>query len=265
MMDKKEVVLKVENVTKIFKNSKRKYIGLNNISFEVFKNEIFGLVGESGCGKTTTGRVIIKLYDIDYGNIYFNNRLINKGFNEKDYHKYKKDIKKTESKIQMIFQDPVASLNPRMTIREIIAEGLIIQKKYSKEYIENKVIEVANLVGLSIDHLNRYPHEFSGGQKQRIGIARAVIMEPDLIIADEAVSALDVSIEAQILNLIIDLKNKLGVTFIFISHDLNVIRYLSDRIAVMKDGEILEIKETENLFNNPSNNYTKELLSHINN
>ncbi|MCF0262479.1 MAG: ATP-binding cassette domain-containing protein, partial [Sphaerochaetaceae bacterium] len=256
-------------------------------------------VGESGCGKTTTGRSIIKLYDITSGNVYFKGQRICAGLqsykdaiaqakkekktcsdakriaeldalieeNKKQMALAKEDHKKADRKlvnqIQMIFQDPIASLDPRMTVRDIIAEGLVIKGIKDKEFIDQKVFEMLETVGLVREHASRYPHEFSGGQRQRIGVARAVIMEPSLIIADEPISALDVSIRAQVMNLLNDLRHKMGLTIMFIAHDLSVVKYFSDRIGVMYYGKMVELADSEELFKHPLHPYTRSLLSAI--
>lgn len=361
MEDKnQEVLLRVENLCQYFGPTK----AVDGVSFDIKKGEVFGLVGESGCGKTTTGRSIIKIYDITSGNIYFENQRICAGTGsyklaienakaeakkelkeldedskknpsnaevnnrkkaeikaeldrtiaenkaqiksavfdhkncDKEYSKklvaevnerYKKamaeagndsaklaELKKKYkdelrvakntrliTKIQMIFQDPIASLNPRMTVREIIAEGLVINGIRDKEYIDEKVYEILEMVGLVREHAGRYPHEFSGGQRQRIGIARSVIMRPDLLIADEPISALDVSIQAQVINLLNDLREKLGLTILFIAHDLSVVKYFSDRIGVMYFGNMVELASSDELFAHPLHPYTRSLLSAI--
>ncbi len=264
-------LLKVEHLRQYF--NKDSFHAVDDISFTINKGEVFGLVGESGCGKTTTGRSIIGLYKLTGGRIYFNGELINAGTYEIK-HKLTNDIslaqikklqkKRTfNSQIQMIFQDPVSSLDPRMTVREIIAEGLKIQGKKNKKENERSVIDALQKVGLIPEHADRYPHEFSGGQRQRIGIARELVMNPQLIIADEPVSALDVSIRAQIINLLNDLRNQLGLTILFIAHDLSIVKYFSDRIAVMYAGKILELAPSDELFENPLHPYTKSLLSAI--
>ena len=256
-MEQADILLRVEGLCQYFGATK----AVDDISFDIRKGEVFGLVGESGCGKTTTGRSIIHLYDITAGSIYFNGRRI-AGGSKRERRRLAKNRKLTTG-IQMIFQDPIASLNPRMTVKEIIAEGLVIQGVRDKALIDQKVYEILELVGLRREHAGRYPHEFSGGQRQRIGIARAVIMEPQLLIADEPVSALDVSIQAQVINLLGDLRERLGLTVLFIAHDLSVVKYFSDRIGVMHFGKLVELAEAEELFSNPLHPYTKALLSAI--
>ena len=283
-----EVLLEVQNLKQYFGSMRASVKAVDDVSFQIHKGEVLGVVGESGCGKTTTGRSIIKLYDITGGRVFFNGECITVGIQElknqlkeakktgnsaeverlKAEIKEAKNINKTHTsrdinKIQMIFQDPVASLNPRMTVREIIAEGLTIRGIKDKEYIDKKVIEMLDLVGLVPEHADRYPHEFSGGQRQRIGIARAIVLEPELIIADEPISALDVSIQAQVINLLNDLREKMGLTIMFIAHDLSVVKYFSDRIAVMYFGKIVELADADELFANPCHPYTKSLLSAI--
>jgi oligopeptide transport system ATP-binding protein len=343
-MSERETLLRVEHLCQYFGPTK----AVDDVSFEVKKGEVFGLVGESGCGKTTTGRSIIKIYDITSGSIYFKDKRIcagTKGYKDEIRlqrqliaklnkekpadaaerienakarinelkeeikkanfdHKYSdreyaKDLmKQTEEKynalmanaqgeelaqlkkkkahdmhvakhsrlvtqIQMIFQDPIASLNPRMTVKEIISEGLVINGIKDQAYIDEKVYEILELVGLVREHAGRYPHEFSGGQRQRIGIARAVIMNPEMLIADEPISALDVSIQAQVINLLNELRDKLGLTILFIAHDLSVVKYFSDRIGVMYYGHMVELADAEELFEHPMHPYTKSLLSAI--
>lgn len=230
---------------------------VDDVSFFINKGEVFGLVGESGCGKTTTGRTIIRLYEPTSGEVYLNGKLISSQLNPEE-------TKKVTSKVQMIFQDPVASLNPRMTVQDIIGEGLKINHlvKNEKEMLE-RVYEVLEKVGLTKEHATRYPHEFSGGQRQRIGIARAIITHPDLIIADEPVSALDVSIQAQVLNLLGQLKKEMGLTILFIAHNLSVVKYFSDKIGVMYYGKLVEYAPADEIYKNPIHPYTKSLLSAI--
>lgn len=354
-----EVLLRVEHLCQYFKSTK----AVDDVSFDIKKGEVFGLVGESGCGKSTTGRSIIKIYDITSGSIYFKGQRVCAGImsyknairdarantkkeiaalrkaakeqpdlqekNEAEIARLKKELEETVAenrrlireaefdhknsdreyakklaaqikeeyepklaaekdpgklaelkkeyseklrvakksrlitKIQMIFQDPIASLNPRMTVREIISEGLVINGVKDKEYIDQKVYEILEMVGLVREHAGRYPHEFSGGQRQRIGIARSVIMRPDLLIADEPISALDVSIQAQVINLLNDLREQLGLTIMFIAHDLSVVKYFSDRIGVMYFGKMVELASSDELFRHPLHPYTKSLLSAI--
>ena len=364
MQNNNEVLLKVEHLCQYFRLGRKDLKAVDDVSFEIKKGETFGLVGESGCGKTTTGRSIIKLYDITSGNVYFKGKRIGAGVrsykdaisvarsdaskkikalraeknvdslrkaeiqeeikkineelgaivdknralmkdakldskkvdeeyaesllkaleveyadkfesakgDEKKLAELKKEYKnrckiakksRLVTQIQMIFQDPIASLDPRMTVRDIIAEGLVIKGVTDKDYINEKVYEILDLVGLVPEHADRYPHEFSGGQRQRIGIARAVIMQPEMIIADEPISALDVSIQAQVINLLNDLRERLGLTILFIAHDLSVVKYFSDRIGVMYFGKMVELADSDELFKNPLHPYTKSLLSAI--
>ena len=342
MENRNEVLLKVDHLCQYFRMGRKDLKAVDDVSFEIRKGEAFGLVGESGCGKTTTGRSIIKLYDITSGNVYFKghrvgagtrsykdaiknakvdlkagkitkeeytdivtkNRLLirdaksdhkdvdkqhaaamvealKKEYDEKfkaaagdseqlkalgkEYKNKLRVAKKSKliTQIQMIFQDPIASLDPRMTVRDIIAEGLIINGVTDKEYINQKVYEILETVGLVREHADRYPHEFSGGQRQRIGIARAVVMQPEMIIADEPISALDVSIQAQVINLLNDLRDQLGLTILFIAHDLSVVKYFSDRIGVMYFGKMVELADSDELFKNPLHPYTRSLLSAI--
>ena len=310
-----EVLLKVEELSQHFGPLK----AVDKVSFEVKKGEVFGLVGESGCGKTTTGRTVIKLYNPTSGNVYFKGVRIGAGVlsykeaikaakekakaeiaevkantklqpenkagndrmiaeikanldavvaeNKKEIAKAKRDNKHADrdlvTQIQMIFQDPIASLNPRMTVREIISEGMVIKGIKDKDYIDEQVYDILDKVGLVREHASRYPHEFSGGQRQRIGIARSVVMRPEMIIADEPVSALDVSVQAQVINLLNELKESLGLTILFIAHDLSVVKYFSDRIGVMYFGKMVELADADELFAHPMHPYTKSLLSAI--
>ncbi len=256
-MSNEAPILEVKNLCKYFYQGKTVMKAVDDVNFQIFKGETFGLVGESGCGKTTTGRTIIRLYKPTSGEVWFNGKRI-------DGKLGKEDAKAVTSKMQMIFQDPVASLNPRMTVEEIIAEGAKINNIFAtKEELKINVKRMLELVGLTSEHATRYPHEFSGGQRQRICIARALITKPDLVIADEPISALDVSIQAQVLNLMNDLRKELGLTILFIAHDLSVVKYFSERVAVMNKGRIVEMAPSELLYKNPVHPYTKSLLSAI--
>jgi len=256
-MDNRQPILEVKNLCKYFYDGKKPMKAVDNVSFQVYKGETFGLVGESGCGKTTTGRTIIRLYKPTSGEVLFNGNRI-------DGKLTRAQTKAVTSKMQMVFQDPVASLNPRMTVEEIISEGAKINNIFSsKEELKANVHKMLELVGLTSEHATRYPHEFSGGQRQRICIARALITQPDLLIADEPISALDVSIQAQVLNLLNKLRKELGLTILFVAHDLSVVKYFSDRIAVMNRGRIVEMAPSDVLYNNPIHPYTKSLLSAI--
>ena len=253
-------LIEVKNLEKTYKAEKSflspkkddNYV-LKSVNLDIKKGEIVSLVGESGCGKSTLANCILKLIMPDSGEILFENRDILK-FNKNETFEFRK-------KIQMIFQNPYSSLNPKMKLKEILEEPLIIHKVKSKQERLERINEIINLTGISNSDLNKYPHEFSGGQRQRIAIARALILKPSFIVADEPVSALDVSICASIINLLLELREKLNLTILFISHDLNLVRYLSDRIAVMNKGNIVEFKQTEELFKNPQNEYTKYLLN----
>lgn len=255
-----EEILKVEDlkvyfpIKKGFLKKEKVYVkAVDGISFELNKGETIGLVGESGCGKTSTGKAIVGLNDIHEGNISFQGRDITtiKG----------KEKTSLKSNIQMIFQDPYSSLDPRMTVKDILLEPLRFHKK--GEDIDELLLKYVKLTGLRESDLNRYPHQFSGGQRQRIGIARALALEPQVIIADEPVSALDLSIQAQIINLMIDLQKRLGLSYVFISHDLSVVKHISDRIVVMYLGQIMEINNSKNLYKEPFHPYTRSLISSI--
>ena len=257
MTENRKKLVELKNVSLTFNEGKKNEVkAIDNISFDIYEGEVFGLVGESGSGKTTVGRAILKLYDINKGEIDFDGETIShlKG---KELHEFRKNA-------QMIFQDPQASLNGRMKIRDIVAEGLDIHKLVnSKEERDQKVQDLLALVGLNKDHSTRYPHEFSGGQRQRIGIARALAVEPKFIIADEPISALDVSIQAQVVNLMQKLQREQGLTYLFIAHDLSMVKYISDRIGVMHWGKMLEIGTSDDVYNHPIHPYTKSLLTAI--
>lgn len=252
-----EKLVEIKDLEISFGEGKKRFVAVKNANFFINKGETFSLVGESGSGKTTIGRAIIGLNDTSAGDIIYDGQKIN----GKLTGEQRKDVIR---KIQMIFQDPAASLNDRATVEYIISEGLHNFKLYENdEDRRNKVRDIINQVGLLEEHLTRYPHEFSGGQRQRIGIARALVMQPELVIADEPISALDVSVRAQVLNLLKKMQAELGLTYLFIAHDLSVVRFISDRIAVIYKGVIVEVAETEELFRNPIHPYTKSLLSAV--
>lgn len=253
-----EPILKVEHMKQYFKvSSKFTVKAVDDVSFEIYPGETYGLVGESGSGKTTIGRGIIRLYNPTGGTITFNGRDITGKMD-------KETTNELRTKMQMIFQDPMASLNPRKKIGDIIGEGLDIHHSYaSKEERKQKIDNILAKVGLAAEHYDRYPYQFSGGQRQRVGIARALIMNPDLIIADECISALDVSIQAQVVNLMKDIQEETGSAYLFIAHDLSMVKYISDRIGVLHLGRMLETGTTDEIFSNPIHPYTKSLLSAI--
>lgn len=257
MTEERKKLVEFKGVDLVFNKGKKNVNkAINDVSFHIYEGETFGLVGESGSGKTTIGRAIMKLYDINKGEIHFNGN---------DVSKIKgAELKKFREKVQMIFQDPQASLNGRMRVKDIIAEGIDVNglAKNNEERTE-KVKELLKLVGLNQDHMTRYPHEFSGGQRQRIGIARALAVNPKFIVADEPISALDVSIQAQVVNLMRDIQEKEGLTYLFIAHDLSMVKYISDRIGVMHWGKILEIGTSDQVYNNALHPYTQSLLSAI--
>lgn len=257
-MVKTEALIEVENLTKHFTIGKNKILhAVDEISFTINKGETLGLVGESGCGKSTVGRSLIHLYTPTSGKVKF----AGKDMGERNGLVDKKQIHKN---MQMIYQDPYSSLNPRMTVLEIISEGLVIHyPEMSQKERRARVIELLELVGLNQYHANRYPHEFSGGQRQRVGIARALAVDPTFIVADEPIAALDVSIQAQIVNLLKNLQEEKGLTYLFIAHDLSMVKHISDRIAVMYLGHMMELAESEELYHNPLHPYTEALLSAI--
>lgn len=252
-------ILEVKDLKKHFKvkgSNTQVVHAVDGISFAIKKGETFGLVGESGCGKSTAARTIIRIYEPTEGKIYIDGEEVSK--------KDEKQLKSIRKKIQMIFQDPYASLNARMTVRDIIAEPLLAHKIVKKAGEANDLIyEMLSKVGLQKDHASRYPHEFSGGQRQRIGIARALILEPKIVICDEPISALDVSIQAQVVNLLKEFQEEKEYTYLFIAHDLSMVRYVSERVGVMYLGKLVEICESEEIYNNPLHPYTKGLLGAI--
>lgn len=249
-------LVEVKNLKKYFEVGKNQILkAVDNISFNIRQGETLGLVGESGCGKSTTGRTLVRLYDATAGEVLFD------GIN---IHKLnKKEAKEFSKKAQMIFQDPYASLDPRMTVRDIIGEGIDIHNLCSGKERSEKIYEMLNIVGLNKEHADRFPHEFSGGQRQRIGIARALAIEPKFIVCDEPISALDVSIQAQVVNLLISLQQDMGLTYLFIAHDLSMVKHISDRVAVMYLGVIVETATSGELYANTLHPYTKALLSAI--
>ena len=259
-----KVLLKIENLRKFFaikSGFRKKYVqAVDDVSFEIRKGETLGLVGESGCGKTTLGRTVLRLHEPTAGRIIYDGEVIFDGKNVKQ----NKNMKDYRHKMQIIFQDPSASLDPRMTVGEIVAEALDIHNLYpDKGKRKNRVAELLDMVGLNREHANRYPHEFSGGQQQRIGIARALAVEPEFIVCDEPISALDVSIQAQIVNMLEEMQDRLGLTYLFIAHDLSVVRHISTRIGVMYLGNMVELVDAKELYKNPLHPYTKTLLSAV--
>lgn len=250
-----DILIEVKDLKKHFTKHKKTVKAVDGVSFFIRKGETFGLVGESGCGKSTIGRTLIRLYKPTDGEIIYDNKDI-ANLSDKQLLPYRK-------KIQMIFQDPYASLNARMTVKDIIGEPLDIHNLAKGKKREEIILDLLDRVGLNKDHASRYPHEFSGGQRQRIGIARALAVEPEFIICDEPISALDVSIQAQVVNMLDDLQKEMGLTYLFIAHDLSMVRYISDRIGVMYLGNLMEMSESEELYNSPLHPYTQALLSSI--
>lgn len=257
MKHEKQVLLDVKNIKIEFGKGKSKFTAVDDVSFKIYKGETFGLVGESGSGKTTIGRAVIRINSITDGSITYDGKTIS--------GKISKELdKEITKKIQMIFQDPMASLNERAKVDYIVSEGLYNLKNYKDDEERKSIVDKALMqVGLLPEFASRFPHEFSGGQRQRIGIARSIVMKPEFIIADEPISALDVSIRAQVLNLLSELQKEYGLTYLFIAHDLSVVRFIADRIAVIYKGKIVELAEAEDLFNNPIHPYTQALLSAI--
>ena len=249
-------LVRVEDMCKFFQVGRHATLkAVNHVSFNIYKGETVGLVGESGCGKSTTGRCIVKLDPPTSGHVFYEG---------KDIYKYSAaEHKQFTADVQMIFQNPYASLNPRMTVKDIVGEGMKLHGKYSNQELDARIEELLNRVGLGKDHMSRFSHEFSGGQRQRIGIARALSVDPKFIICDEPISALDVSIQAQVINMLKNLQDELGLTYLFIAHDLSVVKYISDRVIVMYLGNIVEQAPAEELYANPLHPYTKALLSSI--
>ncbi|MDD3810249.1 MAG: ATP-binding cassette domain-containing protein [Erysipelotrichaceae bacterium] len=248
-------LLELNNLTKTFHVSGGELTAVNHVNFYINKGETVGLVGESGCGKSTLGRVVMGVYQPTEGEIIYDGDQL--------HIKSAKDRLKYAKKAQMIFQDPYASLNPRMTVGDIIAEGMVIHKMYDDATRKKRVAELLELVGLNKEHANRFPHEFSGGQRQRIGIARALAIEPEFLVCDEPISALDVSIQSQVINLLIDLQKKLGLTYLFIAHDLDIVRFISDRIVVMYLGHVVEVGEANEVYEKALHPYSQALLSAV--
>jgi len=257
-MSDEEVIFQIKNLEKTYKISRglfkkpQKIKAVNKINFEVKRGEVYSIVGESGCGKTTTAKILLNIEQPSTGQIFYRGKDIST-FDKKQWQEYRK-------KVQIIFQDPYSSLNPRWTVGKIISEPLKLNTNLSKKEIEAKAYEIMQKVGLEENWYGRFPHQFSGGQRQRIGIARALVLNPEVIVCDEPVSALDVSIQAQVLNLLLDLQKEFNLTYVFISHDLGVVEHISDRIMVMHFGDIVELSSVEELFSNPQHEYTKKLL-----
>ncbi|MEF9840347.1 MAG: ATP-binding cassette domain-containing protein, partial [Lachnospiraceae bacterium] len=253
---KEEPLIRVDNLCKYFQVSKHDTLkAVDHVSFQIMKGKTVGLVGESGCGKSTTGRCMVRLQDATSGHVYY------KG---KDIFTYSKTEKREFCKdVQMIFQNPYSSLNPRMTVKEVVGEGIRMHTKMNEKEMEEKVKFLLEKVGLNKDHMSRFSHEFSGGQRQRIGIARALSVDPQFIVCDEPISALDVSIQAQVINMLKDLQEEMGLTYLFIAHDLSVVKYISDSVIVMYLGTIVEYADSEELYKNPMHPYTQALLSAI--
>ena len=256
MAEKKEVLIEVKDLKKYFKVGKNAYLkAVDGVNFKIYKGETLGLVGESGCGKTTCGKTVMGLYDATGGQVIFDGT---------DIHSLnKKEKKEFTKRAQIIFQDPYSSLNPRMTVGDIIGEGIDIHSLYKGEERTIKIHELLELVGLNKEHASRFPHEFSGGQRQRIGIARALAIEPEFIVCDEPISALDVSIQAQVVNLLIELQKKKNLTYLFIAHDLSMVKHISDRVGVMYLGNMVEFAASDELYSDPLHPYTNALMSAI--
>ena len=255
-MNEKEVLIEVKDLRKYFQVGRHQVLkAVDGVSFKIYKGETLGLVGESGCGKTTCGKTVMGLYDATGGEVIFDGVEI--------HSLHKKEKKEITKRAQIIFQDPYSSLNPRMTVGDIIGEGIDIHKLYTGKERQEKIYELLELVGLNREHALRFPHEFSGGQRQRIGIARALAIEPEFIVCDEPISALDVSIQAQIVNLLIELQKKRNLTYLFIAHDLSMVKHISDRVGVMYLGNMVEFASSDELYSKPLHPYTKALMSAI--
>ncbi len=254
-VDKRENLIEVRNLKKFFSIGDNTLKAVNDISFEIKRGETLGVVGESGCGKSTAGRTILRLYDATEGDVLFEGKSI--------MNLNQQEMKAMRRNMQMIFQDPYASLNPRMTVGDIIGEALDIHGLATGQKRKERIQELLSLVSLNPEHMNRFPHEFSGGQRQRIGIARALAVEPKFIVCDEPISALDVSVQAQVVNLLEQLQEKMGLTYMFIAHDLSMVKYISDRVAVMYLGKMVELAESDALYEKPLHPYTQALLSAI--
>ena len=257
MPEERKKILEVKHLKQYFKNGRNVTKGVDDVSFDIYEGEVFGLVGESGSGKTTTGRAILQLYKPTAGEVLFEGKDVTKLHGREENLAFRRDA-------QMIFQDPYASLNPRMTVEDIIAEGLDIHHLVKDKAERRKRVEdLLETVGLNRNHASRFPHEFSGGQRQRIGIARALAVEPKFIVADEPISALDVSIQAQVVNLMIELKKQRNLTYLFIAHDLSMVKFISDRIGVMHYGKLLEVGDADEVYDHPLHDYTKSLISAV--
>lgn len=248
-------LIQIKNLKKYFTVGDNKLKAVDGLNLDIYPGETVGLVGESGCGKSTAGRTIIRLYEPTSGEVLYNGKNI--------YQNNDREMSKLRREIQMIFQDPYASLNPRMTVEEVIGEPFAIHGLLGGKKKRERIKELLRLVGLNADHISRFPHEFSGGQRQRIGIARALALDPKFIVCDEPISALDVSIQAQVVNLLKDLQRKMGLTYLFIAHDLSMVKYISDRILVMYLGKMFELADSEQLYDDPLHPYTKALLSSV--
>ncbi|MBS4197453.1 ABC transporter ATP-binding protein [Lederbergia citri] len=253
--ENKSPLIQVKDLRKYFSIDHHQLKAVDGLTLDIFPGETVGLVGESGCGKSTAGRTIIRLYEPTDGEVLYNGRNI--------YSYKQREMAKIRREIQMIFQDPYASLNPRMTVEEIIGEPFAIHRTLSGKKKKERIKELLKLVGLNPDHMSRFPHEFSGGQRQRIGIARALALDPKFIVCDEPISALDVSIQAQVVNLLKELQNKMGLTYLFIAHDLSMVKYISDRILVMYLGKMVELTDSSSLYDDPLHPYTQALLSAV--